>query len=64
MPSSKYRSEKSHVFLLGLSEVIGQIGRVVLVDLGGHLVEPRDEGMLDPVDQKFGAQHQKAVGSK
>jgi hypothetical protein len=54
----------SHVFLLGLRQVVGQVGGVILVDFGRDFVEPGDEGVLDPVNQKFGAQNQKAVGSK
>ena len=52
------------MFLFGLRQVIGQVGGVILVDFGRDFVEPGDEGVLDPVNQKFGAQNQKAVGSK
>ncbi len=45
------------MLLLCLSKIVGQVGRVVLIDFGRHLVEPGDEGMLDPVNQKLGAQH-------
>ena len=37
---------------------------VVLVDLCGHLVEPGDEGVLDPVDEELSAQHEEAVGGQ
>jgi hypothetical protein len=54
----------AHVFLFGLRQVVSQVGGVILVDFGRDLVEPGDEGVLDPVNQKFGAQNQEAVGSK
>ena len=51
----------AHVFLLGGGEVVRERDGVVLVDLGGDLVEARDEGVLQPVHEELGPQHQQAV---
>ena len=50
-----------HVFLLGGCEVVCEGDGVVLVDLGGDLVEARDEGVLQPVHEELGPQHQQVV---
>jgi hypothetical protein len=48
----------TYMFLLCLGQIVGQEGRVVLVDLGRDLIEPGDECMLDPVNQELCAQNQ------
>ncbi len=50
------------MFLFGGGQVVGQGDGVVFVDLGGHLVEPGDEGVLDPVDEELDEQNEEAVG--
>ena len=50
--------------MFGLRQVEGERGGVVLVDLSGDLVEPGDEGVLDPVDEKLPAQHEQTVGGQ
>ena len=47
----------THVFLFGLSKIVGKRGGVVLVDLGGDFIEASDEGVLDPVHDELGTQN-------
>ena len=54
----------SHLIVFSLRQVERQGGGVVLVDLGRDLVEPGDEGVLDPVDEELAAQHEQAVGGQ
>ena len=52
------------LLLLGLGQVVGQGDCVVLVDLGGDLVEAGDEGVLQPVHNNFGPQDGETVGGE
>ena len=52
------------MFLLCLSQIIGQVSGVIFVDLSRYFIEPCDEGMLYPVDQKLSTQNQKTVWSQ
>lgn len=47
--------------LFGQRQVVGQGGGVLLVHVDGDLVEPGDEGVLRPVDQKLGQQNEDAI---
>jgi hypothetical protein len=53
----------TYVFGFGLSKIVGERRGVVLVNIRGHFVKARDEGVLDPIDDKFHCQHQEAIGS-
>ncbi len=54
----------THIFLLGLGQVVGERRGVVLVDVSRHLVKPCDEAVLDPVHHELDQEHHHAVGGE
>ena len=60
----KLSSADTYISLLGLSQVVGQMNSVVLVDFSRNLIETSDEGMFYPIDEKLTAQDYQAVGSQ
>ena len=52
----KLSSADTYISLLGLSQVVGQMNSVVLVDFSRNLIETSDEGMFYPIDEKLTAQ--------
>ena len=60
----KLSSADTYISLLGLSQVVGQMNSVVLVNFSRNLIETSDECMFYPIDEKLTAQDYQAVGSQ
>ena len=46
--------EVYYIFLLSLSQIISQTESIFPVDAGWDLIEPSDEGVLEPINDDFG----------
>ena len=51
----------TYVFLLSLSQVIGQEDGVAFVDFCRNFIESSDESMLDPIHQEFDGHYHQTV---